>query len=137
MIATSYLGRISGTKKIEITKEKTDKEIPINILRDAKSSTNNVETIVNEISNTGINFTIIDKNEILYEYANKYEITKEVKNENYIVNVKKLDWSNLYGELETGKYNLKLSGENCVTLNINFEILENGEIEIGNLEIFS
>jgi len=38
---------------------------------------------VNELKSSGITFSIVDKNDLPYNYSNNYKITKEVKNKDY------------------------------------------------------
>lgn len=79
----TYPGKLSGVSKIEIIKEESEVEIPKSILRYCYSSKEKVNITVNEISNTGITLSIVDTNELPYEYSSEYIINKWVKNENY------------------------------------------------------
>ena len=83
MIMETYPGQLGDVGKIEIIKEKSDVEIPQNILRYCYSSENNVTVTVNELTNKSISYTIKDTNELPYNYSNTYQIYKKVKNENY------------------------------------------------------
>lgn len=122
-IEQSYPAGISGVNKIEITKEKTDVQIPENILRICYSSRNNVKLKIDEFTKNGIAFTLTDLNKIKYTYSDYYKITK--KNEekriweesernsdimrestkvldtkiNESTFSKKFDWTNFYGTL--------------------------------------
>ena len=82
-IMQTYPAQLGDVRKIEIIKEKSDVEIPQNILRYCYSSRNNVTVTVNELTNKGISYTIKDTNELPYNYPNTYQIYKKVKNENY------------------------------------------------------
>lgn len=83
MMLTTYPEQISKVGKIKILKEKSDTQIPDNILRYCYSSINNVSVSVTEFTRSEISFTITDTNEIRYGYPNDYTIYKKVKNENY------------------------------------------------------
>ena len=72
-----------GVRKIKIIKEKSDREISEQILRYAYNSKDNVKVTVNEFTPTGITFTIIDTNELPYDYSHSYRIEKKVKNSDY------------------------------------------------------
>lgn len=85
IVLTSYPGRINADK-IEILKEKSDVEIPIEVLRFYNYSQNNISVETQEISNKGIVFKITDLNEIPLDYGNHYEysiLKKNVENEEY------------------------------------------------------
>lgn len=83
VVLTIYPGEIRNIEKIEIINENSDIKIDDRYLRYCYSSRDNVEVSVNEITNKGIDIIIEDSNELQYTYANKYNIQKEVKNENY------------------------------------------------------
>lgn len=72
-----------GVRKIKIIKEKSDGEIPEQILRYAYSSKEKVKITVNEFTTTGIILTIVDTNELPYNYSHDYIIKKKVKNPDY------------------------------------------------------
>ena len=72
-----------GVRKIKIIKEKSDREISEQILRYAYSSKDNVKVTVNEFTTTGITLTIVDTNELKYNYSHDYIIKKKVKNQDY------------------------------------------------------
>lgn len=84
MIMESYPAQIGNVQKIEIVQEKSNIEIPDNILRYCYSSKGNVTISINEFTKSGISFNIEDTNELPYTYTNNYKIYKKVKNENYI-----------------------------------------------------
>ncbi|MBR3614058.1 MAG: DUF3221 domain-containing protein [Clostridia bacterium] len=89
IILTSYPGGITADK-IEILKEESDIEIPIEVLRHYNYSQKNISASVEEISNTGIVFNITDLNKIPLEYGNDYEysiLKKNVENEEYNQNL--------------------------------------------------
>lgn len=79
----TFPGRIHNVGKIEIIKEKSEIEIPDDVLRFYNNSIDKVEVKISELTNKGITIEITDRNETPYEYANEYVIYKEVKNENY------------------------------------------------------
>lgn len=83
MVAESYPAQIHNVGKIEVLKEQTDIEISESVLRYCYSSKYNVTVLVSNLTNTEIEITIKDTNELKYEYANAYKIYKKVKNENY------------------------------------------------------
>lgn len=82
-IMTSYPAQLGGISKIEVIKEKSDVNIPDNIIRFCYNSKDKVNVIINEFTNSGITLTITDTNELPYNYAHSYTINKKVKNENY------------------------------------------------------
>lgn len=83
VVLTIYPGEIRNIEKIEIINENSDIKIDDRYLRYCYSSRDNVEVSVNEITNKGIDIIIEDTNELQYTYANRYNVQKEVKNENY------------------------------------------------------
>lgn len=82
-ILESYPCQLAGIEKIEIVKDKSNKEIPDSILRYCYSSRDNVSVEIAELTNSGIYLKITDTNELKYNYSHKYEITKKVKNPSY------------------------------------------------------
>lgn len=82
-IMQTYPAQLGDVRKIEIIKEKSDVEIPQNILRYCYSSKDNVTVKINKLTKNSISYTINDTNELPYNYSNKYQILKKVKNENY------------------------------------------------------
>lgn len=89
IVATTYPGQITADK-VEILKEKSNKEIPVEVLRYWSFSPKNISAKVEEISNTGINFKITDLNEIPLDYGKAYEysiVKKNVENEEYNQNL--------------------------------------------------
>lgn len=83
MIAESYPAQIHNVGKIKIIKEKTDVEIPENILRYYNSSRSNVTVTISEFCLDKISLTIKDMNECKYNYSNDYSIYRKVKNKDY------------------------------------------------------
>lgn len=83
MILTTYPASFANIGRIEIIKEKSDIEIPENILKYCYRSKENVKVTLNELTKNSITITIVDTNEIPYNYSNDYTIYKKVKNENY------------------------------------------------------
>lgn len=82
-ILSTYPEQLSNVEKIEITKEKSDTEIPQNILRYCYSSKENVTVSIKELTNHSISLSIEDTNELPYTYTNDYIIYQKIKNENY------------------------------------------------------
>lgn len=169
IVATSYPGQITADK-VDILKERSNKEIPVEVLRYWNFSQKNISAEVENISNTTINFKITDLNEIPLDYGKSYEyfiVKKNIENEEYNQNLEfdysaytppvttdtysttssytpdpnrlkkvweepeligdeseknckwnrvlddgaifvgKTDWTNVYGELESGEYEFK------------------------------
>lgn len=69
--------------KIKITKQESEMPISKEALLHCYSSEENVKMTIEELTNSGITYTIIDTNTIPYDYSIKYNIRKRVKNENY------------------------------------------------------
>lgn len=82
-IAETFPAQINNVSKIKITKEKSEKEIPVEVLRFYYSNLDNVRVSINELTNSGITLTITDKNDLPYEYSYNYTIYKKVKNKEY------------------------------------------------------
>ena len=82
-IMTTYPAQIGNVEKIEILKEKSDIEIPTTYLRYCYSSEHNVKVTVNELTTVGMTLSVVDTNELPYEYTTRYKINKKVKNEEY------------------------------------------------------
>ena len=82
-IMESYPAQIGNVGKIEIIKDKSDIEIPDNIIRFCYNTKDKVNVTISEMTNTGITLTIIDSNELPYNYSHSYIINKKVKNEKY------------------------------------------------------
>ncbi len=82
-VMESYPAQFSNIGKIEIIEEKSNIEIPDDILRYCYSSKDNIQVTINELTNSGITLTITDTNELPYQYAHSYKINKEVKNDDY------------------------------------------------------
>lgn len=83
IVDSMYPGRIDSPDKIKITKEKSNIEIPEEALRYCYSSRDNINVEISELTNNGIHLKITDTNELQYNYAHNYKISKEVKNPNY------------------------------------------------------
>lgn len=83
IILESFPGQIPNVEKIEIIKEKSETEIPDEVLRFYYNSKDKVEVKISDLTNKGLIIEIIDRNELPYDYANEYTIYKEVKNEDY------------------------------------------------------
>ena len=82
-ILESFPAQLSNVKNVEIIKEKSDIDIPEKILRFYNNSKNNVNITVNELTNDSITLSIVDKNDLSYNYSDNYKITREIKNEEY------------------------------------------------------
>lgn len=83
IVMDTYPLQLGNAYKIEIVKEKSDVEIPEKNLKFYYSSRNNVNVSINELIKTGMTLTITDKNELPYDYTNKYVIYKKEINEDY------------------------------------------------------
>lgn len=184
-ILESYPCQLAGIEKIEIVKDKSNKEIPDSILRYCYSSRYNVSVEIAELTNSGIYLKITDTNELKYNYSHNYKIEKEVKNPNYTgigykvgedteystsgyvapapeyiweeVNKisdiscedtedikrntskelidRKFDWTQLYGNLESGKYKFYLIDDDCLGITVEFSIDENGKVTYNEPQI--
>lgn len=82
-VMTTYPAQLGNIGRIEITKEKSDIQIPDNIIRYCYNSKEKVDVTISELTNSGITLTITDENELPYNYSHSYKINKKVKNENY------------------------------------------------------
>lgn len=82
-VLTSYPAQIGNVGKIKIIKDKSDIQIPDNIIRFCYNTKDKVNVIISELTNSGIALTITDTNELAYNYSHSYTINKKVKNENY------------------------------------------------------
>lgn len=112
---------ISNVGRIEIIKEQSNIIIPEKAIKSFYNSRENVDIMVNEMSQSKLVFTISDKNEYPYDYANEYRILKEkdtsMKEVSRIRNIEdreivgtieknengikcSYDWENIYGKLE-------------------------------------
>lgn len=177
-IMESYPAQLSEVKKIKITKQKSDVEIPENIIKFCCNSTENVKYTIEELTNSGITFTITDTNELPYTYGHRYSISKKNENQNqgYVISKptgnftgsysgtgpiwsileansnipsedteqilftttqnnkfvqkRKIDWTPLYGKLESGEYEFSFDNDiRAVGISkIEFKIDSNGEI---------
>ncbi|MGM9970635.1 MAG: hypothetical protein ACI35S_09615 [Anaeroplasma sp.] len=82
-VMETYPAQLGNIGKIEIIKEKSDIQIPDNIIRFCYNSKDKVSVTISELTNSGIILTIKDENELPYNYSHSYTINKKVKNENY------------------------------------------------------
>lgn len=83
MILETFPGQINNVERIEIIREKSEIEIPDDVLRFYNNSEDKVEIKISELTNRGLTIEITDSNQLPYEYSDEYVIYKEVKNENY------------------------------------------------------
>ena len=83
MILETFPGQINNVGRIEIIREKSEIEIPDDVLRFYNNSEDKVEIKISELTNRGLTIEITDSNQLPYEYSDEYVIYKEVKNENY------------------------------------------------------
>ena len=83
IILESYPAQLGNVGKIEIIKDKSDVEIPEEILKFCYSSSDNVNVEILELTCNGIELNIIDSNNMEYNYSHNYKIYEKVKNENY------------------------------------------------------
>lgn len=82
-VMESYPALFENIKKIEIVKDRTDIQIPDDIIRFCYNTKDKVNATISELTNSGITLTIKDTNEVPYNYSHSYTINKKVKNENY------------------------------------------------------
>lgn len=82
-ILETYPAQFGKIGKIEIIEKQSNKQIPDDIIRFCYNTKENVNVSVNELTRTGITLTIIDKNDLPYNYSHSYIIDKKVKNQNY------------------------------------------------------
>ncbi len=82
-VMETYPAQLGNIGKIEIIKNKSDIQIPDNIIRFCYNSKDMVNVTISELTNSGITLTITDKNELPYNYSHSYTINRKVKNENY------------------------------------------------------
>lgn len=82
-VMETYPAQLGNIGKIEIIKEKSDIQIPDNIIKFCYNSKDKVNVTISELTNSGITLTITDANELPYNYSHSYTINKKVKNENY------------------------------------------------------
>ena len=87
---TTYPVQLGKAKKIKIVKEKSETEIPNNILKYCYSSRDNVDILVDKLTATGLTLTITDKNDLPYNYYTNYKIYKKVKNPDYTGEAQKI-----------------------------------------------
>lgn len=80
MMASTYPASISNVKKIKILNEKSNIIIPEKHLKYCFSSKDKVKISLAELTDTKIEFDIIDENEKQYNYPNSYSIEKKVEN---------------------------------------------------------
>ncbi len=82
-VLSTYPEQLGQVNKIMILKEESDVEIPEEYLKFCYSSKNNVKVTINEFTNESLELTIVDTNELPYNYTTDYTIYKEVKNKDY------------------------------------------------------
>ena len=142
---------ISNIGKIEITKEESDVEIPINILRYCYSSKDNVSVTINEFTNEKISISITDTNEYPYDYSNDYISIDKYENGLQIEKIKlneissntkentttkEYEWKITNAMLESGQYKLRFNSKNSeVEIEIDFTIDENRNISFSEPKI--
>ena len=78
-VLSTYPEQLGQVNKIMILKEESDVEIPEEYLKFCYSSKNTI----NEFTNESLELTIVDTNELPYNYTTDYTIYKEVKNKDY------------------------------------------------------
>lgn len=84
IIEESFPAQINNVGKIEIVKEKSDNEIPEEVLRFYYNSEDNVTVSIDEFTKENLLLTIEDTNENAYNYEDiKYDIYKKEKNPDY------------------------------------------------------
>ena len=62
------------------------------------------------------------------EISNKEKSNSIIDEEKYGIIYRKVDWSNIYGELDEGEYDMKFISLNSYYIKITFTINENGNI---------
>lgn len=82
-VLETYPAQFGNIGKIEIVKDKSDIQIPDNIIRFCYNSKDNVNITISELTNGNIVLSITDTNELPYKYAHSYRINKKIKNQNY------------------------------------------------------
>lgn len=82
-IMETYPAQLGNIGKIEIVKDKSDIQIPDNIIRFCYNVKDKVNVTISELTNSGITLNITDTNELPYNYSHSYIINKKVKNQNY------------------------------------------------------
>lgn len=83
-----FLKRINDVSNIKILKQQSNMEIPDKVLRFCYSSLDKVSIKIDELTKTGIKFTIVDENDLTYDYnlfndSNNYELYKKVGKNKY------------------------------------------------------
>jgi len=111
---------IYKVKKIDIVKEKSDVEIPKDVLRYYYSSIENVSIDVEEITKNSISVRIKDLNEIPFEYSKFYSLY-QYKNGKIVAN-NRVGYEGRYYELTN--YNTVNGNELAMTYNWKDEIGE-------------
>lgn len=89
VVLTSYPGQIIADK-IEILKEKSNIEIPLEVLRFYNFSQKNITVSVENLTKTSMELIISDKNKYPLDYGDCFSYTilkKNIENENYNQNV--------------------------------------------------
>lgn len=69
---------IKNVGKIEATNNSAKYDIPDNILKRINTTYNKVEVKIENITNRGLTLTINDKNDIKYEFAKKFYLSKNI-----------------------------------------------------------
>lgn len=69
--------QINYVGKIEITKDKSEIQIPKDVLTNFYSSYDNVKISVDNINKNGLSFTLKDMNELKYDYPSSYTLLKK------------------------------------------------------------
>lgn len=82
-VMETYPIRLGNIRKIEVIKEKSEIQIPDDVIRFCYNSKDKVNVTISELTDTSITLTITDENELPYNYSHSYIINKKVKNEDY------------------------------------------------------
>ena len=82
-VLETFPAQLGSVESIDIISENSNIEIPNSILTYCYSSKDNVTVNVTSLSTDGITLEITDSNEIKYNYASSYTLSKYVKNESY------------------------------------------------------
>ena len=82
-VLETFPAQLGSVESIDVISENSKIEIPNSILTYCYSSKDNVTVNVTSLSTDGITLEITDSNEIKYNYASSYTLSKYVKNESY------------------------------------------------------
>lgn len=85
IIAQSYPAQIHSVSKVDIIKEKSNIQIPEDVIKRLCNSLNNVSVSLTQLTKTKISFTLTDTNELPYGYSKTgYQISKKNEGIKYV-----------------------------------------------------